>query len=301
MSRLRVASAQFDLRPEKSVTDFIAHIEAIVRDATHQGAELLVLPELASTGLLASIDDHDVTSAQIKSDYWNVLPTFTDDIRNALSRLAGEHDITIAGGSHIRLADDGSLRNTAFLAHPDGRVEQQDKIHLTPPEHELGIQAGDELLLTQVGPFTVGILICADVQFPELSRNLVDRGMDLLLVPSLTWNRRGVHRVRTGCEARAIENQMYVVMSPLIGSDGLPSDAPMHAVGNALVTTPVDKNVGLNDGLLGIAEGTDETLLVVELDRAILERSRAVPETPGLELRLPALYDRLRTNAGTRS
>jgi predicted amidohydrolase len=178
--------------------------------------------------------------------------------------------------------------------HSDGGVESQDKLHLTPQEHELGARGGDQLLITKLGPFTAGLLICADIQFPELSRHLVRNGVDLILCPSLTWNRRGVHRVLTGCQARAIENQLYVVMSPLVGHSGLPVDAPMHAVGAAIVTAPADRVSGLNDGMLGRADSAGEDLLVATLDHDMLVASRANPEAPGLKLQRPDLYATLR-------
>jgi predicted amidohydrolase len=260
---------------------------------------VVLFPELASTGLLGSITDHEVTTATIRSDYWDVLPTSTDAIVDGLRSMAKDHDIVVAGGSHNRVHSDGSLRNTAFVVHPDGRVESQDKIHLTPQEHALGTRGGDELLVTRIGPFTAGVLICADIQFPELSRYLVRKGVDLILCPSLTWNRRGVHRVRTGCQARAIENHLYVAMSPLIGHNGLPADAPMHATGNALVTGPVDRTVGINDGFLARSESSGEDLVVVSLDHDLLQASRANPEAPGLALQRPELYAKLQAEAGT--
>lgn len=293
MTTLTVAAVQFDLRPQRSLPEFLAHVDQWVKTSADRGAELVVLPELASTGLLAAIDDHVVTSNTIKSDYWNVLSGFYTDIERGVREIARAHAITVLGGSHIRVAEDGSLRNTAVLAYPDGRIVTQDKIHLTPQEHELGMRGGDSLVLAPIGGFVAGILICADIQFPELSRYLVAKGADLLLCPSLTWNRRGVHRVRTGCAARAIENQLYVAMSPLIGTDGLPADQPMHAVGSALITAPVDRTIGRNDGLLGVLDSADEDILVVELDRDLLIASRAKPEAPGLALQRPDLYARL--------
>jgi len=293
MTTLKIAATQFELRAERSLDEFLAHVEALVRKAAGQGAELVVFPELASTGLLGAISDHAVTTKTVQSDYWNVLPAFTGDLLAGLQQVAAEHGVIVAGGSHNRVAEDGSLRNTAYLVRPDGHVEFQDKLHLTPQEHDLGARGGDELLITAIGPFTAGLLICADIQFPELARYLVHMGVDLILCPSLTWNRRGVHRVRTGCQARAIENQLYVVMSPLVGTSGLPADAPMHAVGEALVTGPVDKIIGKNDGVMGIAEGDGEDILLVELDHDLLLASRANPETPGLNLRRLDLFQKL--------
>lgn len=295
---LKVATAQFQLRSEKSLEQFLGHMEEIVARAAARRAAIVLFPELASTGLLGSIADHEVTTETITSDYWKALPNFTDDIVTAMKQMAAKYDIVVAGGSHNRVDEAGSLRNTAYLVHPDGRVESQDKIHLTPQEHALGARGGDSLLVSKVGPFTVGMLICADIQFPELSRYLVHKGVDLILCPSLTWNRRGVHRVRTGCQARAIENQLYVVMSPLIGNSGLPVDAPMYAVGKALVTGPVDKTVGVNDGVLARCESDDEEVLVVELDHDLLLASRANPEAPGLALRRMDLFAKLQAEIG---
>ena len=293
MTSLTVASAQFALQAERTLDEFLAHMDGLVGKAAASGAELVLFPELASTGLLGSITDHDVTTATITDDFWTVLPGYTDAIVGALTEMARSHGIVVVGGSHNRLASDGTLRNTAYLVHPDGRVETQDKIHLTPQEHALGARGGDELLVTKIGPFTAGVLICADIQFPELSRHLVHNGVDLILCPSLTWNRRGIHRVRTGCQARAIENQLYVVMSPLVGHSGLPVDAPMHAVGRAVITGPVDKTVGINDGILASAESPDEQLVVHTLDHDLLVASRANPEAPGLSLRRLDLFESL--------
>lgn len=291
---LKVATTQFSLRPEKDLKEFLGHVQQLVEEAAHQGAELVLFPEFSSIGLLGAISDHEVTTETITSDYWNTLPQFTNDVVEGICKMAMVNNIVIVGGSHNRIAGDGSLRNTAFIAHPDGRVEYQDKIHLTPQEHALGVRGGDDLLVTQIGPFTAGLLICADIQFPELSRYLVHKGVDMIFCPSLTWNRRGVHRVRTGCQARAIENQLYVVMSTLVGTSGLPSDAPMHATGNAIVTTPVDKTVGINDGLLAEGTSADEELVFAELDHELIRASRANPEAPGLSLRREDFFAKLR-------
>ncbi|MDQ0664622.1 putative amidohydrolase [Arthrobacter ulcerisalmonis] len=296
---LKVASTQFQLRPERDLKQYLTHMEELVRQAAEQGAELVLFPELASTGLLGAVTDHEVTTATITSDYWDFLPQFTDAIVADMQRMSREHNVVVVGGSHNRMAEDGSLRNTAYIAHPDGRIESQDKIHLTPQEHALGARGGDELLVTKIGPFTVGLLICADIQFPELSRYLVHKGVDLILCPSLTWNRRGVHRVRTGCQARAIENQLYVVMSPLFGSSALPTDSPMYAVGQAVVTGPVDKTVGINDGILATTESKEEELLITELDHDLLLASRANPEAPGLSLRRTDLFAKLQAEMGS--
>lgn len=296
--RLNIASVQFELQPEPSLKAHLDHMESLVVEAVSKGAELIVFPEFSSMGLLSAITDHEVIGATVGRDYWGFLAPMFPQIEDNIAGLASSHQVTILGGTHNRLAEDGTLRNTAILAHPDGRLEYQDKIHLTPPEHQMGASGGEHMLVTRIGPFTAGILICADVQYPELARHLVSRGVELILCPSLTWNRRGAFRVRTGSSARAIENQAYVVTSPLVGTSGLPADAPMYATGKALVATPVDKTFGLNDGLLGLATEEGEHVLYAQLDRTQLLASRERPEAPGLKLQRPELYERLRQEAG---
>lgn len=292
MTTLKVALVQFRLQREPSLEHFLHHVEEIVAEAARLEADLVVLPELASTGLLASLG-HEVTVATVADDYRHGLASYYEDIVDGLTRFAAMYGLVVVGGSHNRTAEDGSLRNTAVIVHPDGTIHSQDKLHLTPPEHAMGTQGGDDLLLTQIGPFTAGVLICADIQFPELSRWLVDRDVDLIICPSLTWNRRGAHRVRLGCQARAMENQAYVVMSPVVGHSGLPVDGPLYAVGRALAAGPVDKLFGHNDGILVQSDTDEETVLLVDLDLAQLHASRATPETPGLALRRPDLYEQL--------
>jgi predicted amidohydrolase len=299
MASLTVATTQLDLRAEATVDGFVGHLDQLVRQAASRGAEVVVFPELASTGLLGAIT-HKVTTQTITADYWEVLPRHLDPIVDGIVDMAQRHHVVVLGGSHIRVDPDGTLRNTAYVGHPDGRLEAQDKIHLTPQEHALGASGGDDLLVTKIGPFTAGVLICADIQFPELSRYLVHRGVDLIFCPSLTWNRRGIFRVKTGCQARAIENQLYVVLSTLVGTSGLPADAPMHAVGTPLITAPVDKTVGINDGILATGQGgAGDEVVVATLSHDLLLASRASPEAPGLRLRRTDLYAKLQAEIGS--
>ncbi|WP_190813054.1 nitrilase-related carbon-nitrogen hydrolase [Saccharopolyspora pogona] len=294
MTTLTVAAVQFELRAEPTLEGFAAHLSELLDKAVSAGAELVVFPELVTTGLLASVPGEPVHTRTVGKHYRTVFPAVTDDLVELLRELARSREVTILGGSHYRFAADGSLRNTAILAHPDSRIEMQDKLHLTPPEHELGAVGGDDVLISRIGPFTAAIQICADIEFPEVPRYLTEQGVDLILTPSLTWNRRGANRVRYGAHARAMENQLYVVTTPLVGTSGLPKDAPLHGTGAALVAGPIDRATGANDGALARGSGSIEEIVTVTLDRAALSTSRAKPEVPGLSLRRPELYERLR-------
>ena len=80
------------------------------------------------------------------------------------------------------------------------------------------MQGGDELKIFDTDVGKIGILVCFDVEFPELSRLLVDRGMQILFVPFLTDTKNGYLRVRRCAQARAIENECYVAISGSVGN-----------------------------------------------------------------------------------
>jgi predicted amidohydrolase len=299
VSTLSVAATQFELRAERTFDDFEQHAIELIRTAAAAGADVVLLPELVTTGLLASHPRAEqLTVLDLGEAYRSVFPSHTARFIDAMVHAAADYDVVIVG-SHFRETQTGSLRNTAYVVHPDGRVEQQDKLHLIPQERSLGTEAGDEVLITEIRGMRTAVQICADIEFPEVSRYLATRGVDLILVPSLTWNRRGAQRVRYGAHARAMENQLYVAVSTLVGSSGLPRDGAMHGTGHALVAVPLERRFGDNEGTV-VAHDDDGTegFVIAELDSALLEESRAHPEPPGFRYRREDLYARLEADAG---
>jgi predicted amidohydrolase len=291
-TELNVAPVQFDLRAEPTLDGFLEHVESVVDDAARAGGELVVLPELVTTGLMATHPAPErLTVADLGEAYREVYPQYYEPYSERLRALATEKGIWIAGGSHWRLADDGRCRNTAFLAQPDGRLHTQDKLHLTPPEKAIGGVGGERMMIASIGPVRVGILICADIEFPELTRHLTLHGVELIVCPSLTWNTRGANRVRLSSTVRALENQLFVAMAPMIGSSGIPREGALHCKGQAFVAGPIDRVFGRNDGVLAITERAgEEAVTVARLDFDLLAESRANPEPPGLSNIRPELY-----------
>jgi predicted amidohydrolase len=291
-TELTVAPVQFDLRAEPTLNTFLDHVESAVDGAARSGGEVVVLPELVSTGLLATHPSAgELTVADLGDVYRAVFPHYQEAYAERLRALAREKGVWIAGGSHWRLADDGSCRNTAFLAEPDGGLHTQDKLHLTPPERAIGGIGGERVMIASIGSVRVGILICADIEFPELARHLVMNGVELVLCPSLTWNTRGANRVRYSSLARALENQIFVAVAPMIGSCGIPREGALHCKGQAFVACPIDRIFGRNDGVLAVTERPgEEAAVLASLDFDQLAESRANPEPPGLSNMRPDLY-----------
>jgi predicted amidohydrolase len=136
---------------------------------------------------------------------------------------------------------------------PDGQVDYQDKLMMTRFENEQWlIQKGEELRYFNTEYGTIAINICYDSEFPMLARKQVEAGANLILVPSCTDTRAGYHRVKIGCQARALENQCYVVQSSLVG-DAPWSQAVDVNVGSAAIYTPVDRGFPDN-GILAAGE-----------------------------------------------
>jgi predicted amidohydrolase len=296
--RFRVASVQMELRPELSLEAWAEHVGGLVAAAAAQDVALVVLPELSTTGLVATHPQAEVLGRDdMNAAYRDVFPPLTDAVRDTLASLAREHGIAICGGSHWRGSEDEGFRNTAYLAQPDGSLHSQDKLHLTWPEEHLGTERGDWIEPVRVGPATVAIQICADIEFPELTRAMALKGAEVILCPSLTWNSRGRHRVRYSCLARSVEHQVFVVMAPLIGTDGIPAGAALHARGKALITVPIDRSFGVPDGILAEADQDGEAMIVADLDLELLREMRRNSDTPGLRHGRPELYQRLMADA----
>jgi predicted amidohydrolase len=95
----------------------------------------------------------------------------------------------------------------------------QPKIHITPHEHWAWvIEGGDKLQVFDTDAGRIGILICYDVEFPELARLLAKQQMDILFVPFWTDTKNGFLRVQRCAQARAIENECYVAIGGSVGN-----------------------------------------------------------------------------------
>jgi len=128
------------------------------------------------------------------------------------------------------------------------------------------ISGGNEVRVfdTQLG--RIGIAICYDSEFPLIARRMVERGADVILVPSCTDTLAGYWRVRIGCQARALENQCYVVQSPTVGA--APWSAAVDTnIGAAAVYTPVDRGFPDN-GVAALGELNAAQWVYADIDPA---------------------------------
>ena len=291
---LPISVATLAIRRYADVPAFQSHIDMLAEEAADRGSRLLLLPELTCVGLLwGDPEGGQTTTAGVAELYRRRLTALLDSYIEALREVAQRRRIAIAGASFWH-EQQGSGINSAFIALPDGTVQRQDKLHPTRPEQAISTVGGERLSTFEIDGIRIGLLICYDIQFPELTRHLVAEGIRVLLVPSLTTE-RGYWRVRHSAHARAVENQIYVCVSPLIGDLGIPTDHPVQGCGGAFVACPIDNRFNIDDGTYARAAANAESLLHVTLDLARLELSRSRSEIRQLSDRRPALYAQLRT------
>jgi len=235
---VKIASAQYDVSFLDSWQAYQDKSERWVAEAAAQGAKILLFPEY-NTMELASLFGQAVYSSLEKQ--LTEMQSLLDGYIGLFQGLAQRYQCLIQAGSFPVRLESGVYHNRAYLFFADGRVDYQDKLMMTRFENEQWlITSGEDIKCFDTGYGRIAINICYDSEFPLLARQQVAAGADLILVPSCTDTLAGYHRVKIGCQARALENQCYVVQSCLVGEAPW-SEAVDVNVGAAAVYTPVDR------------------------------------------------------------
>jgi predicted amidohydrolase len=269
-STFRIAAAQYDIGTLGSWAAYEDKIHRWVEDAVGAGARLLVFPEYFSMELVSLYPD-DIR--QSLSGQLAVLQDLLPGFEQLFSEQARQQGITIIAGTFPVRQPDGDYRNRAFLFRPDGRTDWQDKLQMTRFENEQWfISAGDAIKTFDTALGRIGIAICYDSEFPLIARQQVEAGADLIVVPSCTDTLAGYWRVRIGCQARALENQCYVVQAPTVGSAPWSKAVDVN-VGAAAVYTPVDHGFPDN-GVLAIGELNATQWVFADVDTAAIAHIR---------------------------
>ena len=281
---IRVATVQYQQRRVKSFDEFVSFVKYFVDVVADYRSDFVVFPELFTLQLM-SMEDQELSPTEAIE----ALTKYTERFKAALRDMALRYNINIVGGSHPTRGADGRVLNISYLFHRDGRISEQAKIHPTPNEaYWWNIEGGSKLdaIETDCGP--VGILICYDSEFPELARHLIDQGVRVLFVPFCTDERQSYLRVRYCCQARAVENQCYVVMSGNCGN--LPGVANMDIqYAQSCILPPCDL-VFARDGIAADTTPNVETVAFADLRLETLNVSRNSGTVQNLKDRRHDLY-----------
>lgn len=270
MSKVKVAAAQYDIGYFNQWDDFADKLTQWVKEAAEVKAKLLVFPEYGSMELASLFGE------AVYKDLGKQLHSMQDvyiEWQALHLQLARQYDVMMLASTFPVLQDDGTFRNRANLYAPDGLIGYQDKLIMTRFENEQWlIHAGSDIKVLETDIGKIGINVCYDSEFPMIAYQQVNAGADLILAPSCTDTEAGFYRVRIGCQARALENQCYVVQSPTFGKAEW-SEAVDVNTGRASIYTPVDYGFPEN-GILVEGVGDKPGWVYADLDLAEIARVR---------------------------
>lgn len=200
---MKVSLVQFDVRDGQPQLNK-EKVQELLQEALAENPDVLVLPELWNTGY--ALDELEEIADENGEDSiaW-------------LSQFAREHQVALVAGS-VAVKRQGKFYNTAYSFAADGKlVNAYDKVHL------FGLMAEDRFLTAgqkeshfELGKVKAVHVICYDIRFPEWTRKLMSQGAELLFV-SAQWPSSRIDQWRTLLQARAIENQAFVIAVNRIG------------------------------------------------------------------------------------
>ena len=242
---MRVAAVQHDIVWEDPAANF-DRLAPLIAAAAAGGARLVMLTEMFSTGFSMNTD---VTAEPVGGPSTEFLLA-----------QAKQHDLWI-GGSVAERAGDAELPfNTFVLAGPGGDVERYRKIHpfTYSGEHE-HFAAGEDFVTVEVDGVRVTPLICYDLRFADEFWATAAR-TDCYVVPA-NWPDTRRHHWIALLQARAIENQAYVVGCNRVGDGG-----KLHYTGDSRIIDPMGEVLAAASGI--------ETVLSAEVDAAVVAETR---------------------------
>ncbi|MGB5528420.1 MAG: bifunctional GNAT family N-acetyltransferase/carbon-nitrogen hydrolase family protein [Ignavibacteriaceae bacterium] len=263
---VRICTIQYQMRPIKSFDEFAHQTEFFVDVASGYKSDFAIFPEIFTLQLLSFIPQGRPGVTVRK------LSTFTKDYIDHFQHLALKYAVNIIAGSHYT-EEEGELYNISYLFKRDGDFEKQYKIHITPNEQRWwGTRAGNELRIFSTDRGKISIQICYDVEFPELARISTERGASIIFVPFCTDERHGYLRVRYCSQARAIENQVFVVTSGSVGNIPFIENMDINYAQSGIFT-PSDFPFS-RDGISGECQPNIETVVVANVDLDLLRRTK---------------------------
>lgn len=281
-SYVRLGLIQWQMRPYRDLDELFRQVEYFVDSVSSYKSDFALFPELFNGPLMAGFN-HLGEAAAMRE-----LAQFTPRIKEKFCELAIKYNVNIITGS-LPSIENNVINNIGFLCHRSGKADKYEKIHVTPDEVTCwGMRGGDRVKVFDTDAGKIGILICYDVEFPELSRLLAEEGMQILFVPFLTDTQNSYMRVRCCAQARAIENECYVAISGSVGN--LPNVENMDIqYSQSMVFTPCDYAFPFN-GIKSEATPNTEMVLISDVDLSLLDELHAHGSVRNLKDRRKDVY-----------
>lgn len=280
---IRVAAVQYQLRQISSFDEFAQQCEYFTRLSSEYRCDFVTFPELFTLQLLSLEEAELPANLAVER-----LSTYTPRLTEMFADFARRYQVNIIAGSHLtRLNQRNENISLVFLR--DGSILHQGKIHPTPNERRIWeIEGVDHLSAIESDCGSIGVLICYDNEFPELARRLVDQGVEIIFAPFCTDDRQGYLRVRYCAQARAVENQVYVVLAGNVGNLRGVQNMAIHYAQSGIFT-PCDYGFA-RDGIAAEAAVNNEAIIMADLPLAPLRHARKQGTVQNLGDRRHDLY-----------
>lgn len=279
---VRVGALQWQMRQVPSFEIFKEQVEYFVDVVSGYNSDFVVFPEYFNAPLMSLSGGRDDANA-IRN-----LAGYTEELCEFMQSLAIQYNINVVAGSMPQYQEN-VLNNVSFLFRRDGTYDAQYKLHITPDEdHYWGLKGGNKLNVFETDVGKIGILVCYDVEFPELARLLAEKGVQILFVPYWTDTKAAYLRVRRCAQARAIENECYVVITGSVGN--IPNISNMDIqYSQSAVFSPSDFAFP-HDAVIAEATPNTEMSLILDLDLDLLKELRHQGSVRNLANRRLDLY-----------
>ena len=261
--------------PRANIEKSLLWLEKAVKEYQ---ADLVVFPETVTTGFDTGLSPEEL---------WDLIDEVPGNTSQKIQAAAAKYGVHLVWPTYRRAGERGRILNSAVLIGPDGEVIGiYDKTHPFPGERrdyggwtEAGTSA--EVYETELG--TIGMIICYDGDFPELSRLLAVKGAEVIVRPSALLRSYDIWYI-TNC-ARAYDNHVYMVSTNMLGPDA----GGNYYFGHSMIVNPIAWR-------LAQARGTEE-IIAAKLDpdplRYITWGSKSPQPFDHLEDRNLALYEEI--------
>jgi len=290
VDRVRVSLVQLTCEPLDPRSNAERMAEHVLAEAREHDADLVVFPELATTGYVRSARDDEYAERLYACS--EQVPGPTTELLADVARQAGTHVVVGVSQRHARIPE--VLLNAAVLIDPDGEIAGvQHKVHACRDEKEY-YAPGDrvEVFATALG--TIGLQLCYDVRFPELARVQALAGAELIVslwASAVQPGRVPTDSIIARCATRAMENALFFVGCNRTGVDHGQVFYGRSAIagpdGSTLAVSESDREEAVRATLVGADLRTQRRYLTIFRDRrpelygALVEPLSGVAEAAG--------------------
>ncbi|MDP3186373.1 MAG: carbon-nitrogen hydrolase family protein [Anaerolineales bacterium] len=285
MKEFVAACVQIAITPNDVKANVDKGVAWLKKAVSEYDAELVVFPETVTTGYETGLSAEEL---------WDLVDEAPGRITHDIQAAAKAMGVHVVWPSYRRAGERGFVYNSAILIGPNGEIIGiYDKTHPAPWERRDGggwVEVGSRADVFETALGNIGMIICYDGDFPELSRLLAVKGAEIIVRASALQRSYDIWYITN--TARAYDNHVYVVASNIVGPDACGN----YGFGHSMIVTPIAWR-------LAQARGTEE-IIAAKLDpdplRYVTWGSKSPQLFDHLQDRNLALYEEILKEARSR-